>query len=199
MARPREFDKDEALQKAIDVFWRQGYEATSMHDLVGAMGINRQSLYDTFGDKHALYLSALESYRLQREKGLLALLEAPGSVKRKLRKVCDKAIEESVTDETRRGCFMNNAFVDMVTHDQQTEEQAVRHVTIVEKAWEKAFARGQESGEITKKHSASALARYFYNALNGLRVTAKTNTDENALKDIVKVTLSMFNEKDGEN
>jgi TetR/AcrR family transcriptional repressor of nem operon len=134
----------------------------------------------------------------QREKELLALLEAPGSVKRKLRKVCDKATEESVTVETRRGCFMNNAFVDMVTRDQQTEEQAVRHVTIVEKAWEKAFARGQESGEITKKHSASALARYFYNALNGLRVTAKTNTDENALKDIVKVTLSMFYEKDGE-
>jgi TetR/AcrR family transcriptional repressor of nem operon len=192
MARPREFDKGEALQKAIDVFWRQGYEATSMHDLVGVMGINRQSLYDTFGDKHALYLSALESYRLEREKDLLALLDAPGSIKRKLRKVCEKAIEESVTDETRRGCFMNNAFVDMVTRDQQTEEQAVRHVTIVEKAWEKAIARGQESGEITKKHSASSLARYFYNALNGLRVTAKTNTHENALKDIVKVTLSMF-------
>jgi TetR/AcrR family transcriptional repressor of nem operon len=156
------------------------------------MGINRQSLYDTFGDKHSLYLSALETYRREREQNLLALLDLPGSIKQKLQMVCDKVIEESITDKTRRGCFMNNAFVEMVTRDEQTEEQAVRHVTIVEKAWERAFARGQESGEIGKEHSASALARYFYNAVNGLRVTAKTNTDEDALKEIVKVTLSMF-------
>src|SRR5467141_1819369 len=121
MGRHKEFDRAEALHKAMEVFWSRGYEAASIQDLVGAMGINRQSLYDTFGDKHSLYLSALETYRQEQEQNLLALLDPPGSIKQKLQMVCDKVIEESVTDKTHRGCFMNNAFVEMVPRDAQTE------------------------------------------------------------------------------
>jgi TetR/AcrR family transcriptional repressor of nem operon len=96
MARPKEFDKDEALQKAMNVFWCRGFEATSMQDVVDAMGIKRQSLYDTFGGKHQLYLAALDRYRAEQDAKLLALLGTPGPVKEKLRKLFYEVIEVSI-------------------------------------------------------------------------------------------------------
>ncbi len=74
MARHKEFDQDEALQKAMEAFWARGYEATSMQDLVEHMGINRQSLYDTFGDKHSLFLKALDRYHEVETRKLLAFV-----------------------------------------------------------------------------------------------------------------------------
>jgi TetR/AcrR family transcriptional repressor of nem operon len=180
------------LQKAMNVFWTHGYEATSMQVLVDAMGIKRQSLYDTFGDKQSLYRLALDRYRLEQENILLALLAAPGSVRKKLEKVLYQAIDEAITDETRRGCFMNNAMTEMVSQDEKTAEQAFQHMSTVEHALEIALTRGQKSGEITGKHDARALARYFFNALNGLHVVSKTNPDKTFLEDIVKVTLEAF-------
>ena len=81
MARHKQFDQDEALLKAMEVFWSRGYEAASIQDLVRHMGINRQSLYDTYGDKHALYLLALERYSEVESRRLIDLLERNGSVK----------------------------------------------------------------------------------------------------------------------
>src|SRR6266567_3686326 len=87
MARHREFDRDEALHKAMEVFWSRGYEAASIQELIKHMGINRQSLYDTFGDKHALYLQALDRYREMEGHKLFELLERQGSVKNNLRQL----------------------------------------------------------------------------------------------------------------
>lgn len=193
MARPKEFDQEEVLQKAMNVFWHRGYEATSMQDLVDAMGIKRQSLYDTFGDKHSLYLTVLERYRLEQEENMTALLTSSGSLKKKLRQILEQVIKDSTTDKTRRGCFMNNAISEMVAHDEKTKIKAVTHINYVEQTFEKAIKRAQESGEISNKHNAKALARYFFNAFNGLRVVAKTNPEKQVLVDIVNVTLSVFN------
>lgn len=192
MARPKEFDKEEALEKAMNVFWCRGYEATSMQELVDAMGIKRQSLYDTFGDKHQLYLRALDRYRSEQETQLLALLNAPGQIKEKLRKIFDEIIKDSINDNTRRGCFMNNAMAEMTARDAQTAERAVSNMNNFEKTLEKALRLAQKNGEITEAHDATALARYFFNALNGLRVVAKTSSDKRVLEDIVKVTLAAF-------
>src|SRR2546423_4201723 len=82
MARHKEFDRDEALQKAMEVFWSHGYEAASIQELVKQMGINRQSLYDTFGDKHALYLAALDRYREVEGGKMFELLAGESLVKR---------------------------------------------------------------------------------------------------------------------
>src|SRR2546421_1155785 len=93
MARPKEFDRDEALQKAMEVFWSRGYEAASIQELVKQMGINRQSLYDTFGDKHALYLAALDRYREVEGGKMFELLAGQGSVKRVLRQLFGEVVE----------------------------------------------------------------------------------------------------------
>src|ERR1051326_3516607 len=109
MARHKEFDREEALQKAMEVFWERGYEATSIQDLVEQMGINRQSLYDTFGDKHALYLAALDHYREVEGGKMFKLLERQGSVKKTLRKLFGGVVECSVGGGHRRGWFLGNA------------------------------------------------------------------------------------------
>src|SRR5882762_5197437 len=100
MARHKEFDRDEALHKAMEVFWSRGYKATSIQDLVKHMGINRQSLYDTFGDKHALYLLALDRYREIEVRKLFDLLERPGSVKKNLRQLFAAVVEGALGDRS---------------------------------------------------------------------------------------------------
>ena len=77
MARPKAFDVERALDRAVEVFWTRGYEATSLCDLLEHMEIGRQSLYDTFGDKHGLFLAALERYRRAMSQSLLGALERP--------------------------------------------------------------------------------------------------------------------------
>src|SRR6201986_4496734 len=109
MARHKEFDRDEALQKAMEVFWSRGYEAASIQDLVEHMGINRQSLYDTFGDKHSLFLQALDRYREVEGRKLFGLLEQSGSVKRALRQGFEVVVEGSLGGGERRWCCVGNA------------------------------------------------------------------------------------------
>src|SRR5919106_1334524 len=108
MARHKEFDRDEALHRAMEVFWSRGYEAASVGDLVKHMGINRQSLYDTFGDKHALYLAALDRYPEVEGRKMFELLERPGSVKRALRNLFEGVVACALGEGERRGCFVGN-------------------------------------------------------------------------------------------
>src|SRR5215207_4045492 len=124
MARHKEFDRDEALHKAMEVFWSRGYEAASVGELVEHMGINRQSLYDTFGDKHALFLQALDRYHEVESRKLLDLLERPGSVKRALRQLFTGVVEGSLCDGGRRGCLMGNAMSELAGRCEATAAKA---------------------------------------------------------------------------
>ncbi len=87
MPRPREFDRDEVLQKALQVFWERGYESTSVQHLVDAMGIGRASLYATFGSKHGLFCAVMDDYERALTQTLIAPLEGPGSPRRILSKL----------------------------------------------------------------------------------------------------------------
>jgi TetR/AcrR family transcriptional repressor of nem operon len=91
MARQKEFNRDEVLHKAMEVFWMRGYERASIQDLVEHMGISRQSIYDTFGDKHWLFLQALDRYREIQSRKVFAVLERPGSMKKNLRQLFEEA------------------------------------------------------------------------------------------------------------
>jgi len=93
----------------MEVFWSRGYEAASIRNLVEHMGINRQSLYDTFGDKHALYLQALDRYQAVEMRKVFELLENANSVKKALRQLFSGVAEGSLCQGQQRGCFMGNA------------------------------------------------------------------------------------------
>jgi TetR/AcrR family transcriptional regulator, transcriptional repressor for nem operon len=190
MARHKEFDRDEALHKAMEVFWSRGYEAASINDLVQHLGVNRQSLYDTFGDKHSLYLQALDRYNEVECRKLFELLERPGTVRKTLRGLFLSVIEDSLTDQTRRGCFMNNSMSELAGRCPETAAKAGSQMASAVDALHRALLRGKKEGEIKGTRDLRALALFLHNSLQGLHLTAKATQDRKALEDIMKITLS---------
>src|SRR5205807_10090861 len=102
MARPKEFDTDVALDEAMELFWSKGYEATSMSDLVEHLGLARQSVYDTFGDKHAIYMAALRRYCEQRLAWMGPLFRSERPVRAILREYLQHAIERALEGQQAR-------------------------------------------------------------------------------------------------
>ena len=192
MARHKEFDRDETLQKAMEVFWSRGYEAASIQDLVKHMGINRQSLYDTFGDKHALYLLALDRYREVEGRRMLELLEQPGPVKKSLRRLFEGVVEGSLCDRERRGCFMGNATSELAGRCKETAARTCSNMAATEEAFYRTLRRGKKEGELKGVRDLRAVARFLSSSLQGLALMAKATRDRKTLDDVVKVTLSVL-------
>jgi TetR/AcrR family transcriptional regulator, transcriptional repressor for nem operon len=192
MARQKEFDRDEVLHRAMEVFWTRGYEGASLQDLVAHMRINRQSIYDTFGDKHSLFLQALDRYREIQRRSVFELLAQPGPVKKNIRKLFEMVVQRALSAEGRRGCFVGNAMSEMAGRCRDTAERTCSSVTAAEKAFQRALIRGKKQGEFIAVRDPRAVARFLFSSLQGLLLMAKARPDRETLNDIVKVTLSVL-------
>jgi len=194
MARTKCFNRDEALEKAMQAFWAKGYEATSVQDLVDCMGINRGSLYDTFGDKHQLFLEALDQY------GTGALLRTDvlsheGDAREILSKFMYVFMQKQVMDPKRRGCFMTNAAVELCSRDDECAERVRVFFEDMEDALKELISRGQRDGTFKTKRDAASLAAFFVGVMQGMRVVGKVNPNEKVLGPMVDVALTVL---DGE-
>jgi TetR/AcrR family transcriptional repressor of nem operon len=192
MAREKEFDRDEVLHKAMEVFWSRGYEGASIQDLVNHMGINRQSIYDTFGDKHALFLQALDRYREIQSRKVFEVLERPGLVKRNLRQLFEETVQRALSDEGRRGCFVGNSMSELAGRCKETAKRTCNSVASAERMFQRAVERGKQQGEFTRVRDPRAVGRFLYSSLQGLFLIAKATRDRKLLNDVVKVTLSVL-------
>src|SRR4029077_8154543 len=139
MARQKEFNRDEVLHKAMEDFWTRGYERASIQDLVKHMGINRQSIYDTFGDKHSLFLESLDRYREIQSRKVFAVLERPGSVKKNLRQLFEEVVAKALSAEGRRGCFVGNSMSELAGRCEATATKPCNSVASAEKMFQKAL------------------------------------------------------------
>ena len=192
MARQKEFNREEALHRAMEVFWMHGYEGTSIQDLVEHMRINRQSIYDTFGDKHSLFLQALDRYREIQSRKVFEILDRPGSVKRNLKLLFQEVVDKSLSDEGRRGCFVGNAMSELSGRCKETAGRTCNSVAAAERTFQHALQRGREQGELSAVRDTRAVARFLYCNLQGLLLLGKATRDRKLLTDIVKVTLSVL-------
>ena len=191
MGRPKQFDEDEVLGKAMDLFWRQGYKATSIRDLVEQTGIGEGSLYDSFGGKRELFLAALERYgRLFAP--LLKRLEQPGSPKRAIEDFVYLIAGFLAAQEDHRGCMVTNTAIELAPHDPQMRELLRTTYSTVEEAFYKALRRARDAGELTEGEKLRSLARFLTQSLEGMRVLAKTGLPPRALRDMARVTLSVL-------
>ena len=189
MGRPREFDRDEVLEKAMRAFWSKGYERTSIQDLVDATGIQRGSLYAEFVDKRAMHLAALERFYHNEMGPMFAVLDRPGSVKTNLRKLFMSAAEG---EKRGRGCMMSNSAVELCPDGGDVGTMVAAGLRRAETTVHRALLRARDEGELGQRHDLRALARYLVSSLNGLRVMAKAIDDPKAIRDIVGTTLSVL-------
>jgi TetR/AcrR family transcriptional repressor of nem operon len=192
VARTKEFEPEKALTRAMDLFWRRGYEATSVHDLLEEMGIGRGSMYDTFGDKRALFLAALDRFEETRVSRADEILEGSASAVEGIRRLFETTIEGLVSYEPRRGCLMANTAVELAPHDEQVAGRISRYVRRTEDAFERALVRGRATGEIPADKDPKALARFLVSTLHGVRVLARAGVDRAVLDDSVRTALEVL-------
>jgi TetR/AcrR family transcriptional regulator, transcriptional repressor for nem operon len=185
MARNKEFIKEKALEGAINTFWKKGYHDTSMQDLVDSMGINRASLYDTFGDKHQLYLQSLESYREINKCALLQVVENESISFEKIRKVLTYLVTESLTDPENKGCFMTNATLEMLPHDEAVVNLVCDNLANMKNLLTDIIREGQTKGEIQNPSSPENLADFVQCSISGLRILGKARPTTQQLFGII--------------
>ncbi|MCC5582054.1 TetR/AcrR family transcriptional regulator [Microtetraspora sp. AC03309] len=190
MARTKEFDPDAALQKALELFWERGYEATSMADLVQHLGVARASIYATFGGKHDLYVKAFERYVQSRDPGVVEALSQPGPVLPAVRALVEAYAEESLRDERRRGCMVVNAAVEVMPGDPQMARKVEASWDTLETALTSALTRARAQGEISGDKDPRALARFLLVVMQGIRVLGRGHPDPGRLRDATAQALA---------
>ena len=166
-----QFDRQEVLGKAMELFWDQGYEATGMAQLVEHVGIGRQSLYNACGDKHSLFLEALEAYDRGFLQQLVDILEAPGSPLGNVRRVC-RVWEQLAADGEFKGCLFASASASLGRHDPIVAKALEKTYDRLERAFARTFERARKSGELGPQAKPRDLARLFVNTGQGLAVLA---------------------------
>jgi TetR/AcrR family transcriptional repressor of nem operon len=189
MARTKEFDPQKALETAMQAFWRLGYERTSLDVLMQEMGIARQSLYDTFGDKRALYLQALAQYR-DNDHFRLRLLFAPGQPIKEGFATVLLGISRESREEHQRGCLLLSANMEREAKDKVIAEFLLDNQLKTEAIFTEALRRGQASSEVSSRHDPAAMARFFVATIQGLRAMAKLNSNRKALEQVAHLALS---------
>lgn len=188
MARKKEFDEKALLDKAVDLFWRKGYHATSAQDLVDELGISRSSLYDTYTDKHHLFKESLRQYELCNTGALIRMADESKDAQQTLQQIFQNVIKESIENPVK-GCFMVNTAVELSGQDKEIGELVAQNNKNVEDALARLVKKGQADGQFSTKKTARAFARYLFSSISGLRVAARSGSDRRVLNDIAEVVL----------
>lgn len=193
MARTKEFSEDQALDKAIEIFWHKGYNGTSAQDLVTHLGLSRSSLYDTFGDKQKLFTKALQKYHEDNYVKVKEILETATNIRETLTVIFKLAVVESLEDRITKGCFMVNSAVELAMHDEEIAKIVSDNREIMGEVFYNAIKKGQDLGQISTKQDARLLSRFIFNTYSGIRVLARAGEkDKQVYDDILKAMFSLF-------
>jgi len=188
MARPREFDRERALERATQVFWAKGYASTSTEDLLAAIGIGRQSLYNAFGDKRALYLEALESYQRATTAGHLKRLNEPASSIAGIRALLLGLIAED--DELRAmGCMGVGAVSEFGTADPTLVELRAKVGPLVFARLVERLREGQARGEVDPAMDVKEAARFLQMTMTGLQLAARGGARADELRTLARFAV----------
>jgi TetR/AcrR family transcriptional repressor of nem operon len=189
MARPREFDEEEALRNAMVVFWSKGLGATSLTDLTDAMGVSRSSLYAAFGDKETLFARALDLYMGDISAERVRILRDAGSVREGLRDFFEHHIRVALDPRTPPGCLFVNTALEMNAIPENLAEVLSSRAKIGEGAVRALLERGQETGEIPRSKDPRSLALVIVALSYGIHVMARMHADRKKLQAIADTAL----------
>ena len=189
MARPLAFDRQAALEQAMQVFWTKGYTATRVTDLTAAMNLSKSSLYGAFGDKHAVFLEAVEFYRDHVTARVRSAINLPTPARQVIRSILGRAVDRILEPDGRRGCLLNNSAVEVGPDDPAVAESCRSGLLLMEDTFERLVRRAQAEGDIAAEHDSRKLARLLNGTVNGIMVIGKANPDYQTLKDIVDAVM----------
>jgi TetR/AcrR family transcriptional regulator, transcriptional repressor for nem operon len=193
MARPKEFDPEDALHAAMRAFWEHGYEHTSFSDLTKCTGVQKASLYGTFGDKRALFLAALERYHDERFDELAARLAVGSSARAILHGLLREKLDSSRgTDGCGKSCLWVNTVVEFAPHDAEVTQRLTRHVQRTQRLLEALFERGRESGELRADLDPALSASLLLCTMWGLSLYARTGANPQRLIGVFDELLVSF-------
>lgn len=193
MARAKEFDRDQVLERAMRLFWSRGYEATSIQDLVEATGINRGSIYGTFADKEGIFLAALEYYLGTIARPMFAELSNP-EPRRAIERMLESIVRRNCDRKFPRGCLITNTSLECPAAGERIARVIAEKFHQQEAAIREVLLRAQAEGALAPNRDAHALARFFFGVAHGLNVVNKAGLKPEMLRDIARVAMSVWDD-----
>lgn len=171
-------------------FWEHGYAASSVRELGEAMGLGAASLYNAFGDKHALFTRCLDRYLDANMRERIARHEASNPPRAAIEAFFDESVKRSLAD--RRGCLLVNTALEVAPHDEAVGEVVAARLGELEGFFRRCVVRGQREGTISRAHPPRDLARLLLTTVMGLRVLARARPEPALLRGAVRQALSLF-------
>jgi TetR/AcrR family transcriptional repressor of nem operon len=189
MARPKSFDETAILDRAMELFWERGYEATSISDLEHRLGVGRQSLYNTFGDKHQLFLKALERYTGLSAQGPIRHLLAPGAGLAAIRAYFEEQIANGTAPGPRKACMVANTILERGATDGEALGRCDKARRAALEAFRAALRQAVNQGELPAGYDVESGALMMVTQMYGLAVMAKAGTTPKQLRAAVAAML----------
>lgn len=189
MARPKEFDVDQALERATELFWTKGYEETSMRELEEGLGVGRQSLYSTFGDKRDLFLASLDRYTALQRTRLAPLLEPEAGLDG-IRRYFSDMVEFGTSSEPRRSCMMLNSVVEFGRADPDVSRRCDANQQQLAAGFRHALSGAVKKGELPANADLAALSFFLVSQVYGLVVLSRSGAPAATLSRVAAMALS---------
>ena len=188
VGRPREFDTEQVLDAAMRAFWANGYEATSLADLMDVTGLHKGSLYQAFGDKHSLFLQSLKRYLADTRRHEMEVMQASPSPFEGIGNVAHHMIEGG-DDNCPTGCLAINSMAELAPHDDEVRQIIESHIETMRGSLINAITAGQEAGQIDKNRPADLLADMLMTFMAGLATQSKGGMDKATAHQLVDAQM----------
>jgi len=192
MPRTKAFNEDVVLEKAMNLFWEKGYNATSMQELVSRLGINRASLYDTFGNKNQLFERAIEKYKSENILSLSDFLYQQLNVRQGLYLMLERYVDIAIADKQPKGCFIVNTTTEMANTDAAINDLLDDYKAKVETIYFNYLQYGINQGQISPYKDIKVISNYLYTLQSGINVIAKVQKDKASLMQIISTSLAIL-------
>lgn len=193
MPKVKQFNREKVLEVASTIFHQKGYNGTSIDEILKATGLSRSSLYDSFKDKHSLYLQALDFYKNRETSHYKALDETKHNGLQKIELLFQEVIKHLIEHPEDNGCLMVNAAAEMSKKCEKTAQVVCNNKESVQEIFTIWLEEAQQEKVLTLQKSAETYSPFLYNALCGLKVLSQSGCSRSELENVVRVTLTALN------
>ena len=192
MARTKQFDERQALVSAMLVFWEKGYEGTSIQDLEQAMGLNRTSIYNAFGNKRTIFNRVMVCYKESVMSALFADLDGAPNIREGIRRMLNGALDIHFDEDNPGGCLVVLSLLESGQHDEQSQASMQQTIQDLKRALQTRLSKAKKSGELSKDLDAGSTATTIATTMAGMMVMGKANFTKASLKKTVNQVVSLL-------